>query len=58
MLNAQKTVEMIIDFRKHPPISQPLSILGNVVVVVESFKFLGPIISQNLNWSGNINIII
>ena len=49
---------MVTDFRRHSSVLPPLSILGNMVVVVESFKFLGSIISYNLNWSSNINSII
>ena len=37
VLNIQKIVEMVIDFRRHSSVLPPLSILGNVVVVVESF---------------------
>ncbi|XP_062850752.1 uncharacterized protein LOC134313413 [Trichomycterus rosablanca] len=49
-LNTLKTVEMTVDFRKHSPARLPLTILGSPVSTVESFKFLGTIISQDLKW--------
>ncbi|KAL0162786.1 hypothetical protein M9458_042182, partial [Cirrhinus mrigala] len=47
-LNTLKTVEMIIDFRRNPPALPPLSIMDSTVAVVETFKFLGSIISRDL----------
>ena len=58
VLNPQKTVEMVVDFRKHPPCILPLSVLGSTVSVVESFRFLGSVLSWDLKWSTNIDGII
>ncbi len=45
-----KTVEMIMDFRRNPPALSPLTIMNSTVAAVETFKFMGSIISQDLNW--------
>ncbi|KAL0174659.1 hypothetical protein M9458_030627, partial [Cirrhinus mrigala] len=47
-LNTLKTVEMVIDFRRNPPALTPLSIMDSTVAAVETFKFLGSIISRDL----------
>ena len=57
-LNTLKTVEMVVDFRKNSFNSPFLTILNSPVSVVESFKFLGSIISQELKWMLNITTII
>ena len=57
-LNVQKTKEMIVDFRiKKDPLS-PLLINGTVVDQVDSFKFLGTHVSNNLSWSVNCQEIL
>ncbi len=57
-LNALKTVQMIVDFRswspRTPPALPPLTIMNSTVAAVETFKFLGSIISQDLNWDTRI----
>ncbi len=57
-LNTLKTVEMIVDFRRNPPALPPLTIMNSTVTAVETFKFLGCIISQDLNWDTHINSIV
>ena len=47
-LNANKTKEMIVDFKKQQP---PNYIDGTVVERLESFKFLGVHITDKLKWS-------
>ncbi|KAK3506177.1 hypothetical protein QTP70_000938 [Hemibagrus guttatus] len=49
-LNTLKTVEMTVDFRRNPPALPPLTIMDSTVPAVESFKFLGTTISQDLKW--------
>ncbi|KAL0173598.1 hypothetical protein M9458_029566, partial [Cirrhinus mrigala] len=56
-LNTLKTVEMIIDFRRNPPALTPLSIMDSTVAAVETFKFLGSIISRDLKWDTHIDSI-
>ncbi|KAL1282557.1 hypothetical protein QQF64_001360 [Cirrhinus molitorella] len=57
-LNTLKTVEMIVDFRRNPPALSPLTIMDSTVATVESFKFLGSFISQDLKWDTHINSIV
>ena len=47
-LNVSKTKEMVFDFRK-----KLLTIAGEVIEEVKSFKFLGTTISSDLKWDGN-----
>ncbi len=47
-LNALKTVETIVDFMRNPPALPPLTITNSTVTAVESFRFLGTTISQDL----------
>ncbi len=53
-LNTLKTVEMIVDFRRNPPALPPLTIMNSTVTAVESFRFLGTTISQDLKWDNHI----
>ncbi|KAL0183828.1 hypothetical protein M9458_019524, partial [Cirrhinus mrigala] len=48
---------MVIDFRRNPPALTPLSIMDSTVAAVETFKFLGSIISQDLKWDTHIDSI-
>jgi hypothetical protein len=50
-LNINKTKEMIVDFRKQQREHPPIHIDGTVVEKVESFKFLGVLITDRLKWS-------
>ncbi|KAL0151881.1 hypothetical protein M9458_052882 [Cirrhinus mrigala] len=56
-LNTLKTVEMFIDFRRNPPALPPLSIMDSTVAAVETFEFLGSIISRDLKWDTHIDSI-
>ncbi len=57
-LNTFKTVEMIVDFRRNPPALPPLTIMNSTVTAVESFRFLGTTISQDLKWDNHIESIV
>ena len=57
-LNALKTVEMVVDFRKNPAPLTPITLCSSTVDTVESFRFLGTIISQDLKWELNISSLI
>ncbi|KAK3510744.1 hypothetical protein QTP70_021333 [Hemibagrus guttatus] len=57
-LNTLKTVEMIMDFRMNTPALPPLTIMNSTVPTVESFRFLGTTISQDLKWDTDIDSII
>ncbi|XP_068104060.1 lysine-specific demethylase 5C [Hyperolius riggenbachi] len=53
VLNAAKTVELVIDFRKSPPPLSPVFIEGTEVTRVSSVRFLGTTITNDLRWSEN-----
>ncbi|KAL0195208.1 hypothetical protein M9458_008780, partial [Cirrhinus mrigala] len=57
-LNTLKTVEMTVDFRKNPPALPPLTIMDSTVKTVETFRFLGNTISQDLKWDIHIDGIV
>ncbi|KAK3529785.1 hypothetical protein QTP86_003201 [Hemibagrus guttatus] len=57
-LNMPKTVEMIVDFRRNTPALPPLTIMNSTVPTVESFRFLGTTISQEMKWDTHIDSII
>ncbi len=56
--NTLKTVEMIVDFRRNPPALPPLTIMNSIVTTVDSFRFLGSTISQDLKWDTHIDSIV
>lgn len=58
ILNISKTKELVVDFRKKATPLLPLSINGEVVERVTSFKFLGTTIHQSLSWELNTSLII
>ena len=49
-LNTLKTVEMVVDFRKNAAPPAPITLCDSSVTAVESFRFLGTIIAQDLKW--------
>ncbi len=49
---------MIVDFRRNPPTLPPLTIMNSTVTAVESFRFLGTTISQDLKWDNHIESIV
>uniref|UniRef100_A0A8C9W5N2 Reverse transcriptase domain-containing protein n=1 Tax=Scleropages formosus TaxID=113540 RepID=A0A8C9W5N2_SCLFO len=57
-LNTLKTVEMIVDFRRNTSALSPLTIMNSTVATVESFRFLGTTISQDLKWELHIDSIV
>ncbi|KAK3574325.1 hypothetical protein QTP86_005092 [Hemibagrus guttatus] len=57
-LNTLRTVEMIVDFRRNTPALPPLTIMNSTVPTVESFRFLGTTISQDLKWDTHIHSTI
>ncbi|MCI4392536.1 hypothetical protein PGIGA_G00147050 [Pangasianodon gigas] len=57
-LNTLKTVEMIVDFRRNPPALPLLTVMDSTVAAVESFKYLGTTISQDLKWDIHIDSIV
>ncbi|KAL0152343.1 hypothetical protein M9458_052066 [Cirrhinus mrigala] len=57
-LNTLKTVEMTVDFRRNPPALPPLTIMDSTVTLVETFRFLGTTLTQNLKWDNHIDLIV
>ncbi len=47
-----------MDFRRNPPALPPLTIMSSTVTTVESFRFLGSTISQDLKWDIHIDSIV
>ena len=47
-------VEMVVDFRKNTAPLTPITLCDSPVNTVESFRFLGTILSQDLKWELNI----
>ena len=54
-LNVSKTKEVIVDFRTKPTNILPITINGEDVEQVDSFKFLGTTISKDLKWEVHIS---
>ncbi|KAM4595720.1 uncharacterized protein V3H82_003110 [Fundulus diaphanus] len=46
---------MVVDFRKNSAPATPITLCDSTIDTVESFRFLGTIISQDLKWELNIN---
>uniref|UniRef100_A0A8C6MBW7 Reverse transcriptase domain-containing protein n=1 Tax=Nothobranchius furzeri TaxID=105023 RepID=A0A8C6MBW7_NOTFU len=57
-LNAQKTVEMIVDFRKVTAPSLPLILTDTPITTVDSFRFFGTTITQDLRWEPSISSLL
>ncbi|TWW53686.1 hypothetical protein D4764_0211190, partial [Takifugu flavidus] len=57
-LNAQKTVEMIVDFRKVTAPLPPLAFMDSPITIVDSFRFLGTTITRDLKWEPTISSLI
>lgn len=50
-INASKTKEMMIDFRRNTPHSTPVNIQGLDIEVVETYKYLGVHLNNKLDWT-------
>ncbi|TWW54508.1 putative RNA-directed DNA polymerase from transposon BS [Takifugu flavidus] len=58
-INAGKTKELVVDFRRRnnlPP--APVNILGTDVDVVESYKYPGVHLNNNLDWTHNTDALV
>jgi len=56
-LYALKTVEMVVDFLKNSAPPAPITLCDSPVDDVESFRFLGTTVTQDLRWELNISSI-
>ena len=57
-LNASKTKEMVVDFRRNMTPFAPFTIKGVDIERVDTFKFLGTTISSNLGWHSNTATLV
>ena len=57
-LNVSKTKELIVHYRKRRAEPAPININGAVVEGVESFKFLGVHITNELSWSKHTKTVV
>jgi hypothetical protein len=57
-LNVSKTKEMIIDYRVDPPTPDAAMIKDSSVDRVETYKYLGVVIDNKLNWHAHIDNLI
>jgi hypothetical protein len=57
-LNVIKTKELIVDYRKRRAEQAPINNDGAVVERVESFKFLGVHITNELSWSNHTKTVV
>ena len=58
LLNATKTKEIVVDFRKNKSNISPILISNEPIEIVENFKFLGTTISYDLKWQNNIDEVV
>ncbi|XP_073668918.1 uncharacterized protein [Paramisgurnus dabryanus] len=56
-LNATKTKELVVDFRRSKPCMLPVSIQGVNVEVVSTYKYLGVHLDNKLDWSANTDAL-
>jgi hypothetical protein len=57
-LVVSKTEELIVDYRKHWGMHNPIHIDGATVERVESFKFFGVHITEDLTWSSHTSTVV
>ncbi|KAI4897172.1 hypothetical protein NFI96_015223, partial [Prochilodus magdalenae] len=57
LLNTYKTKEMVVDFRRARPLTQPVCIEGVEVEMVKTYRYLGLHLDERLDWSANTDIL-
>lgn len=57
-LNTKKTKEMVINFKKRPVSIPSLTLNNSVIDRVSTFKILGVLITDNLAWEANTNLLL
>jgi hypothetical protein len=55
--NVSKTKELIVDYRKRKAEQDPININGAEVERVESFKFLGVLLTNALSWPKHTRVV-
>lgn len=56
-INAGKTQEMIIDFRRKSPPTTPVNIQGKDIEIVDSYKYLGVHLNNKLDRTTNTDVL-
>lgn len=56
-LNTARTKEMVVDFQRPSPSSQPVNIKEVEVEVIGSYKYLGLELGFKLDWSANTDLL-
>ncbi|KAI4878622.1 hypothetical protein NFI96_001779, partial [Prochilodus magdalenae] len=57
LLNTSKTKEMVVDFRRARPLTQPVFIEGVEIEMVRTYRYLGLHLDERLDWSANTDIL-
>ena len=57
LLNTTKTREMVVDLRRTRPHPQPITIKGDCVEVVSTYKYLGVQLGDKLDWTANTDAL-
>ena len=57
-IDTKKTKEMVINFKKRPVSIPPLTLNNSVIDRVSTFKILGVLITDNLAWEANTNLLL
>lgn len=52
-----KTKELVIDFRRKTEVVRPVTIKGEQIKIVQSYKYLGVHIDHKLNWKKNTDAV-
>ena len=55
-LNASKTKEIVFDMRKNKNSKEPVIINNTSVALIQSYKYLGVIIQENLKWNKHVEV--
>ncbi|KAK3557940.1 hypothetical protein QTP86_003864 [Hemibagrus guttatus] len=56
-LNTTKTREMVVDFRRPRPQPEPVTISGDCVEFVKTYKYLGVQLDERMDWTANMNAL-
>ncbi|KAI4896389.1 hypothetical protein NFI96_003559 [Prochilodus magdalenae] len=57
LLNTSKTKEMVVNFRRARPLTQPVFIEGVEVEMVRTYRYLGLHLDERLDWTANTDIL-
>ena len=56
-INASKTKEVVVDFRRKAPQTAPMNIQGLNIEIMEVYKYLGVHINNKLDWTHNTDVL-